>query len=569
MSMLSPKINENKIDTPLVRDDTENTEYSVKTKKGVFRKIKKGKKNNYIYENKTSKWKFKQKQFSWVLEQIYSRELDNRFETLILRGYDYMSNILSYEIHEAEWLFLTERIIETAYFIFLNYILIEWYSNKKQFFLDLKKWKIERQEKILKLLNLIWLDINNFSNSTSFFNTFTDFWLFELDLSDKKIKEIESVFSSELAYIKINIIYNRRIYIVKEKKNLVWKEIQTIILNLYDYLFLLFYIINFTQELAFILGKESVKKIKGKMKDYWILLSEDEFLLIIEILIVFYLKWYKKYLYKNYNFIAAINEIVLKVYKELKYKKWVPNKSNFKSWLANWSKNFIKQFISEEVRPIEEEEKMATIYNNLEYVLTEQLKNTKKEINDKDKNEKIKLITELDDIEDWTEEYKEEIPWTDSEFDSTILDSLKRNAININNINNWLSEKWLEVSERIEKIKKIYNFKKNIEKLDDKELKEKINIQKLDKISKEELIKFIKIIFDDINNYIYNKNEYLLDEDLNRMLEDIYDLKKLTEIQLYSFLQGILEISIWKTLPNNIDLKKVIQSYLTLNNMND
>jgi len=493
-----------------------------------FRKIKTWRKWNYINEDKTEQI-HKKKHYNTELEKIYSEDIDKRYQWLIKNWYDYMINLLKYEFdNKSNIVFLEEKIWQSIYFILLNYIIIHKEINKSKFLHNFQNKKCVRKN-IYKIMELLNIDIKTIKLIN--LNFFVDIKISEL--SDENYQLLKKLLIDELNNIKVSLTFEQLITI-KGRKNKVTQEISNIIFNTYDFLFLLYYIINFFKELSFILADGEIEEITNKMEKYNILIKEEEFATIIEIIVMFFLKWYKNYLYKNYNFLGAINELVLKTKKALEYKKWSPIKSNFKSWLSNWSKNYIKLYIQEEVRPLEQMENMNYIYNHLSKII---VSNNPKDMGD------IKDITDKDNK---TRKDKDNI------IDIKDIEGYKRQIMN-NNDNNNLMKNYDEIATYNEKLEKILKIKKNISN-DNIVLEKKL----IENINKKDVINTIRKYIYDIQDYLYKLNGWI--ETWNTILmEDILqDIERYNKQELFWFLIKIIEIIINKNIDDYQNINNLI-----------
>lgn len=499
-----------------------------------YKKINSWRKGNYINEDKTEET-YKSKYYNNELETIYSESVDRRYKQLVVKWYDYILNLLKYEFdYKTNLIYLEEKIWQSIYFMLLNYILIFNLKSKSELLNNLSKMDFKRKN-IYKILDILNIDIKkvNSKNILEIFNNITI-----KNLSQEDCDILKWLITEEIVFIRMNIDSNI-LNTIKERKNKVGQEISVIIFNTYDFLFLLYYITKFFDELSFILSDKNVKDIVGNFEKYNLIIEEDEFVTIIEIIVMFFLKGYKTYLYKNYNFLWAINEIVLKTKEALEYKKWSPIKSNFKSWLSNWSKNYIKKYIQEEVRPLENMEKMNFIYNQLENTLSNNHSN--KSINLKEENNLPNQKNKKNDTDTDTEN-----------IDLKTLESYKQQIINNNNNNN-LMDNYDEVVEYITKLNKIYEIKRGIS-IKKKPLNKKID----NSITKKNIIKWIKNSIYDVYDYIDKKvdSEYSWKE---KLIGNILDnLEKYNKIELYSFSLEIIEVITWKMVTNYSALNKLI-----------
>jgi len=524
----------NFINIIIIRLMNNKNEQNINEQLWKFRKIKSWRKGNYINEDKTEEH-HKKKYYNTELETIYSENIDKRYKNLIIDGYSYISNLLRYEFeNKSNIIFLEEKIGQSIYLLLLNYILIYNLWSKSKAIKILQKWEIKREQfyDILRIVNIDLKKIKS-SNIVDIF-----LWINISELDEEKRLRLKELIIEELKYVQSNIINNNELILtIKERKNKTWQEISSIILNTYDFLFLIYYITNFFDELSFIFSKNKIGKIKDNFRDYNIIIKEEEFVTIIEIIVIFYLKGYKNYLYKNYNFLWAINDLIVKTKEALEYKKWSPIKSNFKSWLSNWSKNYIKQYIQDNVRPLEEMERMNFIYNQISDVIS-----TNNDNNNTNRNE-----NNSKNIEDIGELRKED-NW--NIIDIKEMESYKR-QIESNNSNN-LKENYNKVTEYMDRLREIYKIKKNI-----KEIAE--NSKTINKgIDKKLLIRYFKKILYEIYDYIDESIDY--DSIENKVLIDkiIENINILSTQEIYILLINTIEIIVWKKVPKNINITKII-----------
>lgn len=478
--------------------------------------------SKYLFNDKTKKeynrvWK----QYEGI-ELLFSQELNEQYDSLLRKVPDYIF-LLKKEIFEK---YFDE--VCSAFDLFFNNIIniIVLYVGIKKDIRYTKNMKIQKiKEKdigLYKILSSLKENIIFEKGIVKFNNNIT---------KENINKETNQIIDNFIKEIKDWLKKDENLIALKKKKNKKYNLLNKYFFNIIDITFLLEYLNKLLEKTNF---NDTKKEKKYFMK-------ENEYYTIIQVLIVFFTKWYRKYISRFY--IQAINNITYKISEDLRYFKWSPLKGNLKTWLAMWVKKYMRDFIKNEVRVLETQEKMSWSYED----------------NNEEKNNNISNANNYDNIE-WISESM--VKHCES-LSSNILNNKKKKMEYL---------KILEIGKDIIENKEnenIFNtLKQNNEELYNKSIKIFHILKKNKVLLKTSYKKIIQILWKITQDY-FNSDEY--ENNKNNILEyfdiiykKIYNNKNINE-KIFVFLLYSLVDNLLSEQQIDMNYMKIIYKILNLN----
>jgi len=340
----------------------------------MFRKIYNDSKHNYIFNNYI-KTDFKKADNINKIEKIYQEELDKKFIKMLKNVYnDYFFKFLDLEKKYSEKL-------QYLYFLTIAFkiYLIKEIENK-----NLTKKEI-KDYKNLEIIKKYKIQITFVEKTKNFYDNF--FIYSYIQESDKQLYDFLENYLK-----KIDIDFN----IVKKRSKQVNKWLSIQFYNIIDGINLYWYHYKWLKKITKLYTnnkylKKDLKILKKILKWY-----EKYFYISLEVLILFYIKRYKKYLLQPDKFLGAVGYVLEKITEDLDIGKRNVFSWNLKVWLATWVPKYTKDYIVNYVRSLEKAEKEAKNYKKTEIFYNDTdnkfLENTQEQEDQNQQNINIKEI---------------------------------------------------------------------------------------------------------------------------------------------------------------------------------